>query len=60
MTLVDVVSRYKEAEWLIDESAAQVAATFDWLYKLNQLLNWPRNLQVDHGREFMGAVAGEA
>jgi hypothetical protein len=55
LTVVDVASRYKEAEALTDKSAAEVAAALDRIYKRGPL-TWPRLLQVDPGREFMGAV----
>jgi hypothetical protein len=55
LTVVDVASRYKEAEPLTDKSAAEVAAALGRIYKRGTL-TWPRLLQVDPGREFMGAV----
>lgn len=55
LTVVDVASRYKEAEPLVDKSATEVAAALVRIYKRGPL-TWPRLLQVDPGREFMGAV----
>jgi hypothetical protein len=55
LTVVDVASRYKEAEALTDKSAAGVAEALDRIYKRGPL-TWPQLLQVDPGREFMGAV----
>jgi transposase InsO family protein len=55
LTVVDVASRYKEAEALTDKSAAGVAAALARIYKRGPL-TWPRLVQVDPGREFMGAV----
>lgn len=55
LTVVDVASRYKEAEPLTDKSATEVAAALGRIYKRGSL-TWPRLLQVDPGREFMGAV----
>ena len=55
LTIVDVASRYKEAEPLTDKSAAEVAKALSRVYKRGPL-TWPRLLQVDPGREFMGAV----
>jgi hypothetical protein len=55
LTVVDVASRYKEAEALTDESAAEVAAALGCIYKRGPL-TWPRLMQVDPGREFLGAV----
>ena len=55
LTIVDVASRYKEAEPLMDKSATEVAAALGRIYK-RRPLTWPKLLQVDPGREFMGAV----
>ena len=54
LTVVDVASRYKEAEPLTTKESAEVAKTFSTIYK--RVLRWPKLLQVDPGREFMGAV----
>ena len=56
LTVVDVASRYKEAEPLATKSAEEVASAFAKLYKRGPL-QWPKLLQVDPGREFMGAVS---
>ena len=56
LTVVDVASRYKEAEPLTDKSATEVAAALGRIYKRGPL-TWPRLLQVDPGREFMGAAS---
>lgn len=56
LTMVDVASRYKEAEPLTDKTAAEVATALGRIYKRGPL-TWPRLLQVDPGREFMGAVS---
>jgi len=56
LTVVDVASRYKEAEPLTDMTAAEVAAALGRIYKRGPL-TWPRLLQVDPGREFVGAVS---
>ena len=48
LTLVDLGTRYKEAEPLTSKDSKEVAMTFEKIYK--------RHLQVDPGREFMGAV----
>ena len=56
LTVADVASRYKEAEPLTDKSATEVAAALGRIYKRGPL-TWPRLLQVDPGREFMGAVS---
>ena len=54
LTVVDVASRYKEAEPLTSKESAEVAKAFSTIYK--RVLRWPKLLQVDPGREFMGAV----
>ena len=55
LTVVDVASRYKEAEPLSTKESAEVAKAFSTIYKRSRL-KWPKLLQVDPGREFMGAV----
>ncbi|KAK3737889.1 hypothetical protein QZH41_012860 [Actinostola sp. cb2023] len=55
LTVVDVASRYKEAEPLATKEAKEVAAALERIYKRSPL-TWPKLLQVDPGREFMGAV----
>ena len=55
LTVVDVASRYKEAEPLTSKSAAEVGDALARIYKRSPL-RWPKLLQVDPGREFMGAV----
>ena len=54
LTLVDVGSRYKEAEPLTSKDSKEVAKAFEKIYKRH--LKYPKLLQVDPGREFMGAV----
>ena len=54
LTVVDVASCYKEAEPLTSKTAAEVA---DALSRIQLPLKWPKLLQVDLGREFMGAVS---
>ena len=56
LTVVDVASRYKEAEPLTSKGAAEVADALSRIYKRGPL-TWPKLLQVDPGREFMGAVS---
>ena len=58
LTVVDVASRYKEAEPLTSKNSDEVALTFKKIYK-RAPLKWPQLLQVDPGREFMGAVTKE-
>jgi len=58
LTVVDVASRYKEAEPLTSKSSDEVAKAFQTIYKRSPL-TWPDMLQVDPGREFMGDVTQE-
>ena len=58
LTVVDVASRYKEAEPLFSKDSAEVAKAFQSIYKRSPL-SWPQVLQVDPGREFMGSVNKE-
>ena len=51
---MDVASRYKEAEPLATKESTKVAKAFSNIYK--RVLKWPKLLQVDPGREFMGEV----
>ena len=55
LTVIDVASRYKEAEPL-SKTAAEVADALSRIYRWGPL-KWPKLLQVDPGREFMGAVS---
>ena len=57
-TVVDIASRYKEAEPLTSKDSAEVATAFQSIYQRSPL-TWPQMLQVDPGREFMGAVTKE-
>ena len=56
LTVVDVASRYKEAEPLTSKTAAEVADGLARIYKLSPLRR-PKLLRVDPGREFMGSVS---
>ncbi|MCG8045000.1 MAG: hypothetical protein N0E48_04910 [Candidatus Thiodiazotropha endolucinida] len=56
LTVVDVASRYKEAELVTNKTAAEVADSLARIYKRSPL-KWPKLLQVDPGREFMGSVS---
>jgi len=58
LTVVYVASRYKETEPLTSKDSAEVAKTFQSIYK-HSPLTWPQLLQVDPGREFMGSVTKE-
>ena len=58
LTVVDIASRYKEAEPLTSKNSGEVARAFQSIYRRGPL-TWPHMLQVDPGREFMGAVTKE-
>jgi len=58
LTVVDVASRYKEAEPLTSKTSDEVAQAFQKIYK-HSPLKWPEMLQVDPGHEFMGVVTKE-
>ena len=51
LVVVDVASRYKDAEPLTSKSAEEVAKAYF------RKLRWPQTLVVDPGSEFKGAVA---
>ena len=55
LTVVDVASRFKAAEPLTTKEAREVAAALERIYSRSPL-SWPKVLQVDPGREFMGTV----
>ena len=55
LTIVDVATRYKEAEPLATKEAKEVSDAIEHIYKRGPL-TWPKLLQVDPGREFMGVV----
>ena len=55
LTVVDMASRYKEAEPLTSKNSDEVALACKRIYK-HAPLKWPQLLQVDPGREFMAAV----
>ena len=55
LTVTDVASRYKEAEPITSKNSDEAAQAFQKIYKRSPL-TWPKMLQVDPGREFMGAV----
>ena len=56
LTLVDVASRYKEAEPLTGRTAELVAAALARIYKRSKALSWPHTMMVDQGTEFYGAT----
>ena len=55
LTVVDMASRYKAAEPLTSKESDEVSKAFQRIYKRGPL-KWPQLLQVNPGREFMGAV----
>ena len=58
LTVVDVASRFNEAQPLTSKDSTEVAEAFKTIYARGPL-KWPQMLQVDPGREFMGAVTKE-
>ena len=58
LTIVNVASRYKEAEPLTSKDSAEVAKAFQSIYRRSPL-TWPQMLQVDPGRKFKGSVSKE-
>ena len=58
LTVVDIASRYKEAEPLTSKDSEEVAKAFQSIYRRSPL-TLPQMLQVDPGREFMGGVTKE-
>ena len=56
LTIVDVASCFKEAEPLTSKTAAEEPNALSRIYKWEPLM-WPKLLQVDPGREFMGEVS---
>ena len=55
LTLVDLGTRYKEAEPLTSKDSKEVAKAFEKIYSRH--LKYQKLLQVDPGREFMDAVS---
>ena len=54
LVVVDIASRYKDAEALTSKESSEVAKAFERIYA--RRLGWPEVLMVDPGREFMGDV----
>ena len=54
LTVVDVASRFKAAEPLTSKDSSEVTKAFKRIYKGPP--HWPKVLQVDPGREFIGDV----
>ena len=53
-----MASRYKVAEPLTSKNSDEVAKAFQTIYRRSPL-TWSHMLEVNHGREFMGAVTQE-
>ncbi|XP_031569830.1 uncharacterized protein LOC116304263 [Actinia tenebrosa] len=54
LTVVDVASKYKDAEPITSKDSGEVAEALGRIYK--RVLKWPKLHQVDSGTEFMGVV----
>ena len=54
LVVIDVASRYKDAEALTSKESIEIAGCFSKIY--SRKLSWPGVLIVDPGREFMGSV----
>ena len=54
LVVIDIASRYKDAEALTSKDSGEVAKAFDRIYA--RKLKWPKTLMVDPGKEFMGNV----
>ena len=50
LTVIDIASRYKEAEPLTSKNSDEVATAFQSIYRRGPL-TWPHMLQVDPGHE---------
>ena len=57
LVVIDVASRYKDAEALGTKESSEIARCFSKIYSRKpRRLGWPGVLVVDPGREFMGSV----
>ena len=54
LVVIDVASRYKDAEALTSKESQEVAKAFEKIY--SRKLRWPKRIMVDPGKEFMGHV----
>ena len=54
LVVIDVASRYKDAEALSTKDSGEISKCFSKIY--SRRLSWPGVLVVDSGREFMGNV----
>ena len=55
LVVIDVASRYKDAEALKTKDSGEISKCFVKIY--SRRLSWPGVLMVDPGREFMGNVS---
>ena len=55
LTVVDIASRYKEAEPLTSKDSDEVTKAFQSIYRRSPL-TWPQMLQVEPGCEFMDGM----
>ena len=53
LTIVDVATRYKEAEPLMNKTSYQVSEAIKRIYR-RSALSWPNILKIDPGKEFLG------
>ena len=59
LVVIDVATRYKDADALTSKESQEVAKAFERIYSQKikrRSLNWPKTLIVDPGKEFMGSV----
>jgi hypothetical protein len=54
LVVVDVASRYTDAEPLTSKYSTEVAKAFDKMY--SRKMKWPNTMMVDPGTEFMGEL----
>ena len=54
LVVVDIASRYKDAEALSSKESSEVAKAFQKIY--SRKFSWPEVLMTDPGKEFMGSV----
>ena len=54
LVVVDIASRYKDAEALTTKESSEVAKAFEKIY--SRKLKWPEILMVDPDKEFFGNV----
>ena len=55
LVVVDVASRYKDAEPLTTKESREISNAFEKIY--SRKLKYPKTLMVDPGKEFMGEVS---